>query len=468
MKRSLIYIVCAIMFLSCHQVSEQLDDSQAVPALESDEVAFTMGITTKGEVIDQSNLHNQKFKVYGYHTGSDKFIKALISNSSLPSNLFAGTVAQYSDNQWNYWGDGEPREWERYEYHSFFAIMPSDAATLINTLNAQNYIEGSPKFEYTTSSKLSDHKDLTFATRLDIIPTYVNGYMVPLNFKHVLSKVRFSVNVKEPSVPFEEPFVRVEVESLEILNIYNKANIIYSGTDFSTPFWSDLSDLSNLSWSKAAGDAANGFEWVITSPLAPEGTEGTVSQSTFFPEDRYAMLIPQNLTGAVLRLNCKYILRATGGEEVIIPHTIDNPLEDSWKMGVGYHYVINLDPSYEQGDLDLEIVMTDWNDVPITENIDGGEFTIVRDSNTQEGNIFKWSEVSDDAVSLTINVINTFPSDAITIETMNASSSAYLSDDAILYDSGSTAVGVDRASDEIYVNINSGDINRTVTIRIVQ
>lgn len=155
-----------------------------------------------------------------------------------------------------------PREYQRYSmtdgFLRFYAWYPFSAA---ETAASDGVV---PTFEYSTPENISLHKDILVSEAVTVADN-PSGYPVALNFRHVLSGVRFAVKHG------------LSLESVSISGIFD------SGTcELSTGLFSNLSAVGNV--------------YTITSPsMTNDGIYDYVDL------DFSMMLIPQTMpTGATL------------------------------------------------------------------------------------------------------------------------------------------------------------------------
>lgn len=264
----------------------------------------------------------ESFSVYALHTASNYTAWSTDAGTIYMNNVkcsYAGETANY----WNPESAGNNSYyWPKQGYLSFVAYSPSDAASDC-TISYNN-----DKFtftDFTVKSTVSEQYDLMYSevskdrttnTNQVTNPDY-SASAVDINFKHALSQVKFTAKTEK-----EYTGTTIKVAKVSITNIGNKGTL--TGDMSKTPI--------EASWSANAKDSTHYDIYNNELTLTTEA-QGLADE---------AILLPQSLTNADMKVVIEYSITSPSGGEVAQKFSV--PLKDltvtAWEMGYKYTYNI--------------------------------------------------------------------------------------------------------------------------------
>lgn len=299
---------------------------------------------TRGSVLDKTQLHKSVdgFGVFGNYSPTE---------GGEPSNLFNNqkvTGDAAADNKWKY----DPvKYWPSQGYIDFWAYAPYDAGTKFTSTSI---------VDFTVKDKAADQKDLLWANATN----KTNG-TVTFNFAHALSRLGYSVKLKDASY-----------ESVATITL-NKITLAGSTTEpTQNAFYiKGTIDLSTGNWSTASSnDAKQNFEWFDNKTSGDK----TLSNNEVIknPDNEYLFVIPQdfstgNANADQLYVIVEYTVSYNGGVKATVPYKVSQQLTNNFEKGKAYtiNLTIGLTP------IEFNAAVTDWvdaknpiNDIPVTWN----------------------------------------------------------------------------------------------------
>ncbi len=299
---------------------------------------------SRGSVLDKTQLHNSVdgFGVFGNYSPTE---------GGEPSNLFNNqkvTGDAAADNKWKY----DPvKYWPSQGYIDFWAYAPYDAGTKFTSTSI---------VDFTVKDKAADQKDLLWANATN----KTNG-TVTFNFAHALSRLGYSVKLKDASY-----------ESVATITL-NKITLAGSTTEpTQNAFYiKGTIDLSTGNWSTASSnDAKQNFEWFDNKASGDK----TLSNNEVIknPDNEYLFVIPQdfstgNANADQLYVIVEYTVSYNGGVKATVPYKVSQQLTNNFEKGKAYtiNLTIGLTP------IEFNAAVTDWvdaknpiNDIPVTWN----------------------------------------------------------------------------------------------------
>lgn len=262
-----------------------------------------------------------------------------------PSNLFNNqkVTGDAAADKWKY----EPvKYWPSQGYIDFWAYAPYDAGTKFTSTSI---------VDFTVKDKAADQKDLLWANATN----KTNG-TVTFNFAHALSRLGYSVKLKDASY-----------ESVATITL-NKITLAGSTTEpTQNAFYiKGTIDLSTGNWSTASSnDAKQNFEWFDNKTLS----NNEVIKN---PDNEYLFVIPQdfstgNANADQLYVIVEYTVSYNGGVKATVPYKVSQQLTNNFEKGKAYtiNLTIGLTP------IEFNAAVTDWvdvknpiNDIPVTWN----------------------------------------------------------------------------------------------------
>lgn len=299
---------------------------------------------SRGSVLDKTQLHKSVdgFGVFGNYSPTE---------GGEPSNLFNNqkvTGDAAADNKWKY----DPvKYWPSQGYIDFWAYAPYDAGTKFTSTSI---------VDFTVKDKAADQKDLLWANATN----KTNG-TVTFNFAHALSRLGYSVKLKDASY-----------ESVATITL-NKITLAGSTTEpIQNAFYiKGTIDLSTGNWSTASSnDAKQNFEWFDNKTSGDK----TLSNNEVIknPDNEYLFVIPQdfstgNANADQLYVIVEYTVSYNGGVKATVPYKVSQQLTNNFEKGKAYtiNLTIGLTP------IEFNAAVTDWvdaknpiNDIPVTWN----------------------------------------------------------------------------------------------------
>lgn len=299
---------------------------------------------SRGSVLDKTQLHKSVdgFGVFGNYSPTE---------GGEPSNLFNNqkvTGDAAADNKWKY----DPvKYWPSQGYIDFWAYAPYDAGTKFTSTSI---------VDFTVKDKAADQKDLLWANATN----KTNG-TVTFNFAHALSRLGYSVKLKDASY-----------ESVATITL-NKITLAGSTTEpTQNAFYiKGTIDLSTGNWSTASSnDAKQNFEWFDNKMSGDK----TLSNNEVIknPDNEYLFVIPQdfstgNANADQLYVIVEYTVSYNGGVKATVPYKVSQQLTNNFEKGKAYtiNLTIGLTP------IEFNAAVTDWvdaknpiNDIPVTWN----------------------------------------------------------------------------------------------------
>lgn len=299
---------------------------------------------SRGSVLDKTQLHKSVdgFGVFGNYSPTE---------GGESSNLFNNqkvTGDAAADNKWKY----DPvKYWPSQGYIDFWAYAPYDAGTKFTSTSI---------VDFTVKDKAADQKDLLWANATN----KTNG-TVTFNFAHALSRLGYSVKLKDASY-----------ESVATITL-NKITLAGSTTEpTQNAFYiKGTIDLSTGNWSTASSnDAKQNFEWFDNKTSGDK----TLSNNEVIknPDNEYLFVIPQdfstgNANADQLYVIVEYTVSYNGGVKATVPYKVSQQLTNNFEKGKAYtiNLTIGLTP------IEFNAAVTDWvdaknpiNDIPVTWN----------------------------------------------------------------------------------------------------
>jgi hypothetical protein len=298
---------------------------------------------SRGSVLDKTQLHKSAdgFGVFGNYSPTE---------GGEPSNLFNNqkVTGDTAADKWKY----DPvKFWPTQGHIDFWAYAPYDAGTKFTSTSI---------VDFTVKDKAADQKDLLWANATN----KTNG-TVTFNFAHALSRLGYSVKLKDASY-----------ESVATITL-NKITLAGSTTEpTQNAFYiKGTIDLSTGNWSTASSnDAKQNFEWFDNKTSGDK----TLSNNEVIknPDNEYLFVIPQdfstgNANADQLYVIVEYTVSYNGGVKATVPYKVSQQLTNNFEKGKAYtiNLTIGLTP------IEFNAAVTDWvdaknpiNDIPVTWN----------------------------------------------------------------------------------------------------
>ena len=249
------------------------------------------------------------------------------------------------------WKYDPVKYWPSQGYIDFWAYAPYDAGTKFTSTSI---------VDFTVKDKAADQKDLLWANATN----KTNG-TVTFNFAHALSRLGYSVKLKDASY-----------ESVATITL-NKITLAGSTTEpTQNAFYiKGTIDLSTGNWSTASSnDAKQNFEWFDNKTSGDK----TLSNNEVIknPDNEYLFVIPQdfstgNANADQLYVIVEYTVSYNGGVKATVLYKVSQQLTNNFEKGKAYtiNLTIGLTP------IEFNAAVTDWvdvknpiNEIPVTWN----------------------------------------------------------------------------------------------------
>ena len=301
---------------------------------------------SRGSVVDIKALQEstEGFGVFGNYSSTAE------GTPAYGNNLFKNQQVTY-DKTKSKWTYSPLRFWPTQGHIDFLAYAPYDAGTKFTSTSI---------VDFTVKDKVADQKDLLWANATN----KTNG-TVTFNFAHALSRLGYSVKLKDASY-----------ESVATITL-NKITLAGSTTEpTQNAFYiKGTIDLSTGNWSTASSnDAKQNFEWFDNKTSGDK----TLSNNEVIknPDNEYLFVIPQdfstgNANADQLYVIVEYTVSYNGGVKATVPYKVSQQLTNNFEKGKAYtiNLTIGLTP------IEFNAAVTDWvdaknpiNDIPVTWN----------------------------------------------------------------------------------------------------
>lgn len=316
MKKSIYFLAagCALALSACTS-----EDVVQESARQANAIGFQQVVGKETRALTSGDGGNfSKFFVYGYYT------QPTAPNN--PVSVFDGEEVTLAGGVWGY---TNTRYWVPDATYRFYAYScqnatPSGAEAGLN-LEGETLQQRALKLTgYTTHS----HHDLIFATNDGgIVGKEKDNSKVALTFKHILSKI---------NVVFDSEFAPgydIEVKSVSIQNIYDKANY----NPYGTP----------TTWSSATRTSAD-----ETNPtrIALALIQGKNTASAADPNDENSeeikavtvdgYVIPHEYSTSLVKL--VFTIDVKQGDDVMFSRTLTGQWSPKWEEGKAYTYNVKI------------------------------------------------------------------------------------------------------------------------------
>ena len=245
------YFIFSLMLVGALSCTKQ--GSEPVPGGEIRFSADT-GVSPLTKADSKDDIED--FAVYGWNTGSADWS----SISSLGTPIFTNTQAVKSSD--SYVTVGEKKYWEEGKYHfvAYAPYMETSPATFEGAGNSFKL-----KFaNYVTSTSTVDLLYSEFAT--DKIKSDV---IVPLEFKHALSKILFTFAVSDKNNMVSVDSIEIRPVLISLGNFYTKASFTYDGNN---PSWTTPTEKGSITNTSVVKSSAGYDAYVLPQTLAEDAS----------------------------------------------------------------------------------------------------------------------------------------------------------------------------------------------------
>ncbi|MDE6810787.1 MAG: fimbrillin family protein [Muribaculaceae bacterium] len=345
MKKTLLSLVACVLALSACTSEDVLKEGP-----QSNAITFRNVVNKNTRSLDSDNF--SQFFVYGYYTkGSDLTTRF---------NIFTNTPVSKSADGWS---SAIRRYWISGANYSFYAFS-CENVTMSPKYGGPSVdqSDGTFRINYTChTDELGNSHDLLFASATGIQGKDDGNLPVPLQFKHILSKI---------SLRFVSDFpegYEVEISNISISDFENM------GT-----FTANKNSNSEGTWTGVKYDETNAKSFTLNA-LNGKNVTGSGKDkdgNDYAPiETSSCFMIPNtyDAAGGDNPVNIHFNIRLINpnlseGNQTIASNTLVGSWHPKWRQGTQYVYTIHLSGN-EAGmdEIKFDVGVSDWNN-PDTDN----------------------------------------------------------------------------------------------------
>lgn len=232
---------------------------------------------------------------------------------------------------------------------SFFSYYPNvngvDGTTPIVFKDPQGYVSSAiayPSFSFTVPSKVADQKDLIVASQMDQKRTITSGATSPakvaLQYKHILSQVRFTAQAAEPSN------YSIRISGLKVKGAKNNATFVYDGT------------LNVGKWTNIATTTAEHIYRAVETQNAITTKQEVLPTGD---ADDVFMLLPQDIDKD-FQIDVLYSIYSTDGQQLMLKDVWKTARMEKLERGKKYVYNLILPIDESLKPIEFTVDVTEW------------------------------------------------------------------------------------------------------------
>lgn len=247
---------------------------------------------------------------------------------------------------------------------NFFSVSPAIPATVSGFQNGRRH-------DMSGYVNTAGNVDLLYAVNMDERSSKTK--QVQVNFRHALSQVRVALRAQAST-----PAIRVEVNAVELLNIYSRG-------DFDFPRkTTDRDDVSEAT----RGDWTDQSLPTDVTLYSGDGVDLSETESTELNSTGYYFALPQDLidskvngatyTGAYARVRCQIFDKktdvklwpsstvsgydsATQSAWLYFPLDTDSTRYDEWDLGKAYYYVLTVGMPSGSSTISFDVTVDEYD-----------------------------------------------------------------------------------------------------------
>ena len=335
MKKTLLSLaVCAVALTGC--TSQDVEEE----GLQSNAISFRQVVNKDSRALNNSNFG--LFYVYGYYT------KAADLNTRF--NIFTDTpVTKDPDGSWTssinrYWIDGGVYSFYAYSCENLH-VAPEYGGPSIGQS------DGVFRLNYTSHSTGGNSHDLLFASATEIVGKETGNQPVPMQFKHILSKIDLSF-VSE----FPEGY-EIEISNISISHFKNTGTF--------TANKKNVGDGTLGTWGSVGYEADQPNNFTINTVGNNKTTVGGTPIAT-----SATFMIPYHYQVADNPVKIQFNIKVTNTDlkQTVLSNTLTGTWHPNWRMGTQYTYTIRLSGGAAGMDqIKFGVGIDDWNN-PMDDN----------------------------------------------------------------------------------------------------
>lgn len=300
MKKSLIIFAAAALAMTACTTTKDIDYGVAQA---SKQVSFTSHVNKNTRALTNDDF--SQFNVFGSYT---------TSTSTTPVQVFNSVEVTKNGTKWEY--SEAPRYWIKDATYTFYAYSKENGTTGTSRfdgaeLTLQNY---------TVDATADNQKDLVFASAKNIVGKESGNDVVAFDFKHILSKLRFTFKSNFPAG------YKVKVDQVEVRNFRDKGTFTAS-----TGEWTGQTRSKETEVADEMLKISVPFSEDVNKPLAPQESVAT--------QDIYM------LPFAYQQPNVRLYFRLTitnANDELVSQKKNYGAFKPTWLSGSAYNYNVTL------------------------------------------------------------------------------------------------------------------------------
>lgn len=301
MKKSLIIFAAAALAMTACTTTKDIDYGVAQA---SKQVSFTSHVNKNTRALTNENFN--QFNVFGsYTTGIN----------TEPVQVFNSVAVTKNGTYWTY--SGEARYWIKDATYTFYAYSKENGTTGTSRFNkAELTLE-----DYIVDAADDNQKDLVFASATNITGKESGNEKVAFDFKHILSKIRFTFTSNFPDG------YKVTVDQVDVRNFRDKGTFTASTGEWSAQTRTNNAELADqmlkISVPFAEADA--------NKELAPQDEVAT----------QYVYMLPFAYQQPNVRLYFR--LTITNANGIVVSQKVNyGAFKPTWAKGTAYNYKVTL------------------------------------------------------------------------------------------------------------------------------
>lgn len=348
MKRYFYLFSCLLTFLAGCQTEIIPDEG-----VDNKNIHLTVGeVQTRGEVITINNLKSMAVSIYTHTEEGTDFAQGDIDSNDMKCFLTKVNKPDgASSNRGWVFENPEHGKWDKTKnYHSFWAFAPADFDFSVRGIYTYDAEYGfRPRLVVRDLPvDISQQKDILYSEKKNTMHYYLGNKSVPLDFRHVLSRITFQF--KATGLVSGES---VKISSVQLLKIFRTVTVYPAQNTY--------------------------YEWDSQSKkdyIIPYGDVSiNASASPVANKTNTCFMCPQkqlNAFGTKIIVSYKYKSAGMTTEESRTAE-LDFPAGSQWDIGKAYNYIIT-DP--HKPSVTISVTHPEWLDQVIDEDITGQYFKL--------------------------------------------------------------------------------------------
>lgn len=328
---------------------------------------------TRGlDIIDNSidrGIKPQRFGVYAMRNAEGVDFDPVNNPLNPYLELHDVEYLETFSNDNTYWRGNPSAYWPSFDRLNFFTYAPYRVAVPQTgstnpalQLPSSDYVKGMMRATYTPSASVTNQIDLCLSRpALNLNYTKESTPVVPLAFKHALTRIRLYVRVKGTRLPeYVYRVTRINMSGLVGTNTFTYKD------NASTPFeWDEITSSTphDSGYSLTYTDTELTSSWVtfIDDPAGPEITDPYTWVNA--PENGRLYLLPQPITAAEMEIVISMYkeVGASASLQSILPSfQMHLPTDTPWEPGKTVSYLITVDAT-NMVILDIDAKVDEWD-----------------------------------------------------------------------------------------------------------